>query len=99
MQYQIIWLPKARERLQQINSYLEENWGQKVVENFKNQTKQLISQIQLHPTQFQKSFSKNIYEALITKHNLLLYKIKSDEIVALLTIFDTRQHPRKKRKV
>ncbi len=98
MLYQIIWRPKARERFQQIILYLEENWGYNVTEDFKNQIKQVINQIQLHPHQFQKSESKNIYEVLITKHNLLLYRVKNDEIVELLTIFDTRQNPRDKPK-
>jgi hypothetical protein len=36
-----------------------------------------------------------IYEALITKHNLLLFRIEGNRI-ELLTFFDTRQNPNKK---
>ena len=46
---------------------------------------------------FKKSESiKGVNEVLITKHNLLLYRVKNNEI-ELLTIFDTRQHPHKKK--
>ncbi len=97
MSYQIIWRPKAREKFQQIVAYLESNWGEKDVESFKGLVKQVVDQIQQHPTQFKMSYKKDIHEALITKHNVLLYRILSDQTVELLVIFDTRQHPRKKR--
>lgn len=96
MEYQIIWLPKAEERFEQIITYLKNEWSQKEVNNFKELTKQAVNQIKLNPKQFKKSRKKSIYEVIITKHNLLLYHIKNDQQIELLTFFDTRQHPRKK---
>ena len=44
---------------------------------------------------FRRSDKMGIYEALIAKHNLLLYKVEGNRI-ELLTFFDTRQNPNKK---
>ena len=38
----------------------------------------------------------NVHEALITSHNLLIYKVYPTRI-DLLTFWDTRQHPQKKK--
>lgn len=96
MPYRIIWRPRARIRFQHIVTYLEDNYGAKDVENFKELVKQVVNQIEQNPVQFKKSIRKNIHEALITKHNLLLYRVLNEDTVELLVIFDTRQHPRKK---
>jgi len=42
---------------------------------------------------FRRSAKMDIYEALITKPNLLLYKVTGNRI-ELLTFFDTRQRPK-----
>lgn len=95
MAYEIIWLPKAEERYQQIVDYLQEEWNDKVVIKFIAITQQKLSQIKQRPKMYRKSEKRNIYEALITKHNLLLYRIVGNKI-ELLTFFDTRQRPSKK---
>ena len=45
MAYEIIWLPKAEERYQQIVDYLQEEWNDKVVIKFIAITQQKLSQI------------------------------------------------------
>lgn len=67
--------PKAIERFQHIVIYLENNWSEKDAESFKEFVKQVVAQIQQHPLQFKISYRKDIREALITKHNILLYRI------------------------
>ena len=94
MEYQIIWLPKAEERFQDIIEYLEYKWNDKVIADFIEKTETVLRQIQRRPAMFRYSSKMNIHEALITKHNLLLYQIKSSRI-ELLTFFDTRQNPKK----
>ena len=95
MEYQIIWLPKAEERFQDIIEYLEYKWNDKVIADFIEKTETVLRQIQRRPTMFRHSSKMNIHEALITKHNLLLYQIKGSRI-ELLTFFDTRQNPKNK---
>ena len=96
MAYQIIWLPKAEERFKEIVIYLEENWSESVAKNFIQLTEKIIEYIKQNPKMFRKSNKKEIHEAVITKHNLLLYRIKNEEVIELLTFFDIRQRPRKK---
>ena len=67
-----------------------------MVKDFVTRTEKVIQFISEHPEMFkQGSFQNTSREAVITKHNLLIYRVYSNKIV-LLTIFDTRQHPRKK---
>ena len=98
MDYQIIWLPKAEIRYQEIIEYLEYNWNDKVIEKFIAQTEKVLSQIKQRPTLFRRSAKMNIHEVLITKHNLLIYRINGSKI-ELFTFFDTRQEPKKKWKL
>jgi plasmid stabilization system protein ParE len=95
MDYQIIWLPKAEERFEQIIDYLHVHWNDVVIKKFVLQTEKVLRQVQQRPKMFRHSAKMGIYEVLITKHNLLLYRIKGKRI-ELLTFFDTRQHPKKK---
>ncbi|MEP7237665.1 MAG: type II toxin-antitoxin system RelE/ParE family toxin [Ferruginibacter sp.] len=98
MDYQIIWLPKAEARFQEIIEYLEYKWNNRVIEKFIEQTEKVLTQIKQRPTIFRRSAKMNIHEALVTKHNLLIYRINGSKI-ELLTFFDTRQDPKKKWKL
>ena len=95
MAYKIIWLPHAQQRYSEIIGYLEKDWSQKEVGNFVRFTNDLIGQIESNPLLFKKISKSGLREAVLTKHNLILYRIKNDQI-QLLTIFDTRQNPRNK---
>jgi plasmid stabilization system protein ParE len=95
MAYKIIWLPKAEKRFGEIIKYLEQEWTPKEIERLIIKTNTVIAILSISPAVFRKSPSKNIHEVLVTKHNLLLYRIKGKK-VELLTFFDTRQHPNKK---
>ena len=72
MAYQIIWLPKAEERYGEIIDYLQQHWNDKVIADFIAKTKTKLLQIKVRPTMFRRSAKMNVYEALITKHNLVL---------------------------
>jgi plasmid stabilization system protein ParE len=57
----------------------------------------VIKLISEHPQIFkQVSTNNTVREAVITKHNLLLYRITQSRII-IVAVFDTRQHPRKKK--
>lgn len=95
MDRQIIWLPKAEERFDEIISYLQKNWTEKEIINFIKRTQIVLNLISRFPRLYRRSKKKTIYEALITKHNLLLYRITRRNI-ELITFFDTRQNPKSK---
>lgn len=97
MALNVIWSPKALNNFHDIISYLQENWNETVVKDFIYKADTLISLISEYPKSFRKISDQNsIREAVITKHNLLLYRIKKDQIL-LLAFFDIRQHPKKKK--
>lgn len=95
MAYKIIWLPKAEKRYDEIIEWLEKNWTDKEIANFVSRTDEVLELISIDPEIYRMSEKRNIRQAIITKHNLLLYR-KKGNIIELLTFFDTRQKPSKK---
>jgi len=95
MARKIIWLPKAEQRYDEIIDWLENNWTHKEIINFISRTEYVLDLISINPDIYQHSEKRNIRQALITKHNLLLYRKKGTKI-ELITFFDTRQKPSKK---
>jgi plasmid stabilization system protein ParE len=97
MALEIIWSPKALENFHDVIAYLEENWPEQVIKDFVKRPENILELIADHPQIFRQiSEYSAIREAVVTKHNLLIYKVYQDQIV-LLSMFDTRQHPKKKR--
>ncbi|WAC10528.1 type II toxin-antitoxin system RelE/ParE family toxin [Dyadobacter pollutisoli] len=97
MALEIVWTPRALENFHDVIAYLEENWPEQIIKDFVKRTENVLALIADHPQIFRKiSENSAIREAVVTKHNLLIYKIYPDQIV-LLAMFDTRQHPKKKR--
>ena len=96
MAKEIIWSPQSEATFYKVSDYLQENWTEKEVENFLASTENVISYISEYPLMFRKTNKKNIHEALVTPQNLLIYKIYSNRIV-LITFYDTRKSPRKKK--
>lgn len=95
MAFEIIWLPKAEERFDEIITYLIQEWSEKVVEQFVERTNEVLLLISQNPELYRKSSKKDIREAVLTKHNLLLYRIKEDKI-EVVTFFDTHRSPKRK---
>jgi plasmid stabilization system protein ParE len=76
MAYKIIWLPKAEKRYQEIIDWLELNWSEKEIVNFIARTEDVVNLIRANPEIYRSSEKKNIRQAVVTKHNLLLYRKK-----------------------
>ncbi len=96
MAKKIIWSPRSEATFYQVIEYLQDNWTDKEVEVFLATTEKVINYISEYPLMFRKTNKKSIHEALVTPQNLLVYKIFPDHIV-LITFYDTRQSPRKKK--
>ena len=95
MAHKIIWLPKAEKRYEEIIDWLHNNWTEREIANFIARTDDVVELISINPDLYRRSEKRNIRQALITKHNLLLYRKKGNK-VELITFFDTRQKPSKK---
>ncbi len=95
MAKKIIWSTRAIASFDRIIKYLEKDWTEKEIEKLILKTQKALQQIESGSINFKSSGKKNIHEVLITKHNLLIYRIKKNQI-DLLVFYDTRQHPKKK---
>lgn len=98
MAYEVVWLPKAAKRYDEIIEWLRENWSDKEITNFIVRTKDVLELISTNPALYKRSEKENVHEAIVTKHNILLYRKKKNK-VELMTFFDTRQNPSKKYKL
>lgn len=96
MAKEIRWSDEAEISFDNIVNYLQIKWTDKEIEKFVTATHKTIRLIAENPNLFRSSNIENLREALITKHNLLLYKEFANHI-EIITIFDTRQHPNKKK--
>ena len=95
MAKEIKWTEEAEENYNKIIGYLDAKWTEKEIAYFILQTERVLTFISENPLLFRKSDKKHIHEALITPHNLLLYRVKPKHI-ELITFFDTRRDPKKK---
>ena len=89
---EIIWTPDAEETLDSVIDYLHEHWSEKVTENFIRRVDEVIEHISRNPLACRTAGREDVREALITKHNLLLYRIAGKSIY-LLYFWDTRNNP------
>lgn len=96
MAKKIIWSTRATASFDRIIKYLEKEWTKKEIEKLILSTQKVLRQIESGSIKFKSSGKKDIHEVLVTKHNLLIYRIKKNKI-DLLVFYDTRQHPKKKK--
>jgi plasmid stabilization system protein ParE len=93
MRRQIVWSPLAENDFANILAYLNENWNEKVTNQFIDLTDEIIGQISVNPRQFPVIFKKGkIRKCVLTKHNTLFYRDNKYQ-VEILRIYDTRQDP------
>lgn len=97
MAFKIIWSPKAVDTFEDVIDYLQTNWTEKEIINFVAETEHIVHLISLNPHLFRSSEKENVFEAVITKHNLLLYQVnQTAKSIELLSFFDTRKDPKGK---
>jgi len=94
----IVISPEAKEDIENILSFLNKNWGNLIVQEFLQKLNTFYYIVSVNPRLFGfYNKSKNIRKYLISRQNIVYYRIKNNE-VQIITIFDTRQNPSKLRK-
>lgn len=94
----IVISPEAKEDLTNILSFLAENWGDQVIQEFLQKLNTFYYIVSVNPRLFgYYNKSKNIRKYLVSRQNIIYYRIRNNE-VQIITIFDTRQNPAKLRK-
>ena len=87
----VIISPQAKEDIDNILSYLSQNWNQEVIEKFLEKLELFYFIVSINPRLFDYfNKQKNIRKYAITKHNIIYYRIKKKE-VQIITVFDVRQ--------
>ncbi len=96
MAKKIVWSDHAIFTFNKVIEFLEKEWTLKEIQHFILETERVIEFISEHPYIFRNTKYFNIREVLVTPHNLLVYKIDSEQII-LITFWDTRQNPNRKK--
>jgi plasmid stabilization system protein ParE len=95
----VVITPIARNDLDNVMHYLVKNWSFSVLENFLALYEAKIAVISEYPTRYPFiDEKKSLRKAVLTKHNIILYREKPDHI-EIISIFDTRQDPDKINKI
>ncbi|MBX3009840.1 MAG: type II toxin-antitoxin system RelE/ParE family toxin [Melioribacteraceae bacterium] len=93
--YRIQWSDRAIFDLQNIIDYLLYKWTEKEVRNFVRKLDKRLELISINPRLFPKtSKRKNVRRSVLTKHTVIYYETSTDTI-KIVTLFDTRQDPKK----
>lgn len=93
MHRQIVWSPLAENDFANILAYINENWDEKVTNQFIDLTEEIIEQISINPRQFPVVYKKvKIRKCVLTRHNTMFYRASKSQ-VEILRIYDTRQDP------
>ena len=91
--------PQAKDDILKILDYLKQDWGQKVVDDFLQKLDVFYQIILINPRLF--SFynkRKNIRKYALTKQNVVYYRSRKNT-VDIITVFDSRQNPKKIKKI
>jgi plasmid stabilization system protein ParE len=76
MAKKIIWTKRANKRFDKIIDYLQEEWGERVTENFVVRSYDVIELLSEYPNMGTlENSKKSIRGFLITKHNRLFYRV------------------------
>lgn len=93
--YRLFWSDRALADLENIISYLAENWTKKEIQNFARGLNKRLDLIIINPSLFPKTAKrKNVRRSVLTKHTVIYYETNRN-VINVITLFDSRQNPEK----
>lgn len=97
MALKIVWTKRAIAGYDSIITYLEEQWTEKEVRNFVQQTEEFFRLLKEYPEMLQKTEKhKNMYRGPINKLTVLTYRVKPrKKLIELINIRSARKRPLK----
>jgi len=95
MALKIVWTKRAEEGFNQIINYLEENWTDREIRNFVQETYHFLGLLKSNPYLLEPSTTlKNTYRGPLNRLTIVTYRIKlRKEIIELLNIRSAKQKP------
>jgi len=95
MAKEIIFTPIAAADFDGVVEYLLIEWGISVADAFVGRFEKLLILLSNNAAVFPFFDSvKQIQKCVVTKHNILYFR-ETDDVIKILTVFDTRQNPEK----
>jgi len=92
--YKLFWSNRALDDLQNILDYLRENWTQKEIKKFAQKLEKRINLIQQNPRLFPRTSKRvDVRRSVLTPHTVIYYRINPKNLT-IVTLFDTRRHPK-----
>lgn len=91
--FTVIVTPRAKNNFRSVVSYLDYKWNTQVTENFMNSFDKTIDLLAINPFMYPEySKEKKIRKCIITKHNVMYYKVVGNK-VEILRIRNTMKNP------
>ncbi|MGE0018278.1 MAG: type II toxin-antitoxin system RelE/ParE family toxin [Draconibacterium sp.] len=99
MDFKIVWTLEALSNLENILSYLAENWSQREIDHFKTRLSKQIGYITNFPDMFPVSlFNSKVRKAVLSKQTTVFYR-KEAEIIYIVSMFVNAKDFKKIRKL
>lgn len=96
MSYTLRWTSESARTLKQNLEYLEEEWDNKVINNFLDRVEEVLETIKDNPQLYPLHRPKDdVRKCIVHKRIILYYKIIDDQHIDLLTFWNTYQDPDK----
>ena len=81
MEYKLLWTEEAVKNLEEILNYLEANWSEKVIFNFRAKLSKQLDLICRNPLIFPQSLHcSRLRKAVLSRQTTIFYEIKGHQI-------------------
>jgi plasmid stabilization system protein ParE len=89
--FKVFWTDEAIKNLQAIMDYLDCQWTQREIDNFKKKLAKQIELIETNPRLFPVSeYNPRLRKAVLSKQTTIFYEI-ADRMIYLVYLFNNRQ--------
>ncbi|MFZ4524821.1 MAG: type II toxin-antitoxin system RelE/ParE family toxin [Chlorobium sp.] len=89
--FKVFWTDEAIKNLQSIMDYLDSQWTQREIDNFKKKLAKQIELIETNPKLFPVSeYNPRLRKAVLSKQTTIFYEI-ADRMIYLVYLFNNRQ--------
>ncbi len=89
--FKVFWTDEAIKNLQSIMDYLDSQWTQREIDNFKKKLAKQIELIETNPKLFPVSeYNPRLRKAVLSKQTTIFYEI-ADRMIYLVYLFNSRQ--------
>lgn len=98
MAKQIVVTVLAENSFNNVVAYLSVKWSEKTANDFIKRFEQVYELLDSSPGIYPfVNKSTRLQKCVLTKHNILYFRVENDNVITILDVFDTRQNPEKLR--